>query len=62
MPKITFYALCPPRKDKLSINSWYVGSDGLRIADALFSIDYPSEINYQTTAYKREFLTKSENI
>jgi len=50
-----FLRFMPAAQRKNIYNSWYVGSDSLRIAAPLFSIDHPSEINYQTTAYKREF-------
>jgi hypothetical protein len=50
-----FLRFMPAMQRQNIYNSWYIGSDGLRIADALFSIEHPSEINYQTTAYKREF-------
>jgi hypothetical protein len=50
-----FLRFMPAAQRQNIYNSWYVGSDSLRIAAPLFSIDHPSEINYQTTAYKREF-------
>jgi len=56
-----FLRFMPAAQRQNIYNNWYVGSNSLRIAAPLFSIDHPSEINYQTTAYKREFLTKSDN-
>jgi hypothetical protein len=50
-----FLRFMPAAQRQNIYDSWYVGSDSLRIAAPLFSIDHPSEINYQTTAYKREF-------
>jgi len=50
-----FLRFMPAMQRQTMYNSWYIGSDSMRIAKPLFSIDHPSEINYQTTAYKREF-------
>jgi hypothetical protein len=50
-----FLRFMPAMQRQTMYDSWYVGSDSLRTAKPLFSIEHPSEVNYQTTAYKREF-------
>jgi hypothetical protein len=50
-----FLRFMPATERKAMYNTWYVGTDGLRTADALFSIDHPSEVHYQSKNYKKEF-------
>ncbi len=50
-----FLRFMPAMQRQTLYDSWYIGSDSVRNAEPLFSIDHPSEISYQTTDYKREF-------
>lgn len=50
-----FIRFMPVTARKSIYNSWYQGLDSLRTAAPLFSINHPSEINFQTTDYKKEF-------
>ncbi|MGR8953695.1 MAG: fatty acid cis/trans isomerase, partial [Gammaproteobacteria bacterium] len=50
-----FLRFMPAMERQAIYDSWYIGKDGLRTADALFSIGHPSHVNYQTTDYKKEF-------
>jgi len=50
-----FLRLMPAMKRWTIYNSWYIGRNGLRAADPLFSIGYETQVKYQTTDYKKEF-------
>jgi hypothetical protein len=50
-----FIRFMPATERKSIYNSWYPGLDSLRTAAPLFSINHPSEVNFQTTNYKKEF-------
>jgi hypothetical protein len=50
-----FLRLMPAMQRQTIYNSWYPGFDSLRTAAPLFSIAHPSEVNYQTMDYKKEF-------
>jgi hypothetical protein len=50
-----FIRFMPAMERKSIYNSWYPGLDSLRTAAPLFSINHPSEVNFQTTNYKKEF-------
>jgi len=50
-----FLRFMPAMQRQAIYDSWYSGKDGLRTAEALFSIGHESQIKYQTTDYKKEF-------
>ncbi|MDD1611608.1 MAG: fatty acid cis/trans isomerase [Methylococcaceae bacterium] len=50
-----FLRFMPAMQRQSIYNSWYKGKDGLRTADALFSIGHATRIKYQSTDYKKEF-------
>jgi len=50
-----FLRFMPAMQRQSIYNSWYLGKDGLRTADALFSIGHATRIKYQSTDYKKEF-------
>lgn len=52
--KDNFLRLMPAMERQTIYNSWHPDFDSLRTASPLFSIDYPSEVNYQATDYKKE--------
>jgi hypothetical protein len=50
-----FLRLMPAMVRQTIWNSWYPGFDSLRTAPPQLSINHPSEVNYKTTDYKKEF-------
>jgi hypothetical protein len=50
-----FLRFMPAMERQTIYNNWYPGFNSLRTAPPLLSIDHPSEINYLTTDYKKEF-------
>ncbi|MGZ8225508.1 MAG: fatty acid cis/trans isomerase [Methylococcaceae bacterium] len=50
-----FLRFMPAMQRQTIYNSWYMGKNGLRTADALFSIGHESQVKYHTTDYKKEF-------
>ena len=50
-----FLRFMPSMQRQIIYNSWYPGFDSLRTALPLLSTDHPSEVNYQSTDYKKEF-------
>ncbi|WP_411727965.1 fatty acid cis/trans isomerase [Methyloglobulus sp.] len=50
-----FLRFMPAMERQAIYDSWYMGKDGLRTADALFSIGHETQVKYQTTDYKKEF-------
>ena len=50
-----FLRFMPAMERQTMFNSWYPGFDSLRTAPPLLSISHPSEVNYQSTDYKKEF-------
>jgi hypothetical protein len=50
-----FLRFMPSMQRQIIYNSWYPGFDSLRTAPPLLSTDHPSEVNYQSTDYKKEF-------
>ena len=50
-----FLRLMPAMERQTIWNSWYPGFSSLRTAPPLLSISHPSEVNYKTTDYKKEF-------
>ena len=53
-----FLRFMPAMQRQTIYNNWYMGKDGLRTADALFSIDHETQVKYQTTDYKKEFFNQ----
>jgi len=53
-----FLRFMPAMQRQSIYNSWYLGKDGLRTADALFSIGHATRIKYQSTDYKKEFFAQ----
>lgn len=50
-----FLRFMPAMKRQDIYDSWYMGKDSLRMADALFSIGHETQVKFQTTDYKKEF-------
>jgi hypothetical protein len=50
-----FLRFMPAMERQAIYNIWYIGKDGLRTADALFSIGHETQVKYQATDYKKEF-------
>ncbi|MCX7096940.1 MAG: fatty acid cis/trans isomerase [Methylococcales bacterium] len=50
-----FLRYMPAMQRQTIYNSWYVGSDGITTADALYSISHETEVKFKTTDYKKEF-------
>lgn len=50
-----FLRFMPAMHRQSIYDSWYIGKNGLRTAEALFSIGHETQIKYRTTDYKREF-------
>jgi hypothetical protein len=51
----SFLRYMPAMQRNTLYNNWYMGSDGLRMADPLFSIGHETQVKYQTTNYEKEF-------
>jgi hypothetical protein len=50
-----FLRFMPAMERRSIYNSWYLGSNGIRAADALFNINHETQVKYRTTKYKKEF-------
>ncbi|MDD5411950.1 MAG: fatty acid cis/trans isomerase [Methylobacter sp.] len=50
-----FLRFMPAMQRQAIYNSWHMGSVGLRVFDALFSIGHETQVKFQTTDYKKEF-------
>ena len=50
-----FLRFMPAMQRQAIYDTWYRGKDGLRTAEALFSIGHETRVKYQTTDYKKEF-------
>lgn len=50
-----FLRFMPAMQRQTIYDSWYLGRNGLRTADALFSIGHETRIRFRTTEYQKEF-------
>jgi hypothetical protein len=50
-----FLRFMPAKQRQAIYDSWYMGKDGLRTADALFNVGHETQVKYRTTDYKKEF-------
>ncbi|MGJ0485278.1 MAG: fatty acid cis/trans isomerase [Methylomicrobium sp.] len=57
-----FLRFMPKKQRKTIYDSWYLGFDGLRTADAFFNLGHESQVKYQTTDYKKEFFDQVRQL